>query len=286
MDTMARVMVIGAGTMGSGIAQTVAEGGLEVMLTDAVPGAADKARARIDKMLTKAVEKGKMAPEARESALGRIQVISSYEAGSGADFVIEAITENLTVKKELFAKIDQVVAPHVIIASNTSALSITELACATSRPGQVIGMHFFNPVPLMKLVEITNGAATTPQTYEVVHALAERLGKTPVKIQEAPGFVVNRLLIPMINEAVFTLMEGVASAEDIDTAMKLGAGHPMGPLALADMIGLDVCLAIMETLYSEFGDAKYRPCPLLRKMVRGGMLGRKSGRGFFEYPQA
>jgi len=309
------ILVVGAGTMGSGIAQAIAEGGRQVLLADAIPGAAEKAKSRIGGLLDKAIAKGKTTPEVKDAVLGRIAVLgdlseltesagctcgcggacAGHGAGSGAgsgagtgakiEMVIEAITENTEVKKELFAKLDKVFGPEVIFASNTSALSITELARVTSRPDRFIGMHFFNPVPLMKLVEIIRGADTADSTFEVVRTLAEQLGKTPVTVNEAPGFVVNRLLIPMINEAVYTLMEGVASAEDIDTAMKLGAGHPMGPLALADMIGLDVCLAIMETLYEEFGDPKYRPCPLLRKLVRAGRLGRKSGRGFFDYNQ-
>lgn len=288
-----RILVIGAGTMGSGIAQAIAEGGRQVLLADAIPGAAEKARDRITGLLDKAVAKGKTTADVKEAVLGRISVLGDLgelveNAGGAAgapavDLVIEAITENATVKRELFIRLDNVFGQEVIFASNTSALSITELARATSRPERFIGMHFFNPVPLMKLVEIIRGADTADVTFEAIRELAEQLGKTPVTVNEAPGFVVNRLLVPMINEAVYALMEGVASAEDIDTAMKLGAGHPMGPLALADMIGLDVCLAIMETLYHEFGDPKYRPCTLLRKMVRAGRLGRKSGRGFFDY---
>lgn len=288
--------------MGGGIAQAIAEGGLQVLLVDAIPGAAEKAKNRIAGLLDKAIAKGKTTPDAKETVLGRITALGDLDelagntggaagiAGATAadgvaavDLVIEAITENAAVKKELFNRLDKLFGPEVIFASNTSALSITELARATSRPDRFIGMHFFNPVPLMKLVEIIRAFDTADTTFETVRALAERFGKTPVAVNEAPGFVVNRLLIPMINEAVYTLMEGVASAEDIDTAMKLGAGHPMGPLALADMIGLDVYLAIMETLYDEFGDIKYRPCPLLRKMVRAGRLGRKTGKGFFEY---
>ncbi|HBL50984.1 MAG TPA: 3-hydroxybutyryl-CoA dehydrogenase, partial [Firmicutes bacterium] len=213
------------------------------------------------------------------------EIAAGTVVDAAVDLVIEAITENAAVKKELFSELDKVLGPQAIFASNTSALSVTELARATSRPERFIGMHFFNPAPIMKLVEIIRGADTAEGTFEAVRVLAEQLGKTPVTVNEAPGFVVNRLLVPMINEAVYALMEGVASAEDIDTAMKLGAGHPMGPLALADMIGLDVCLAIMEALDAEFGDPKYRPCPLLRKMVRAGRLGRKSGRGFFDYHQ-
>ncbi len=287
-----RILVVGAGTMGSGIAQAIAEGGRQALLADAIPGAAEKAKGRIAVSLDKAIAKGKITPDVKEAVLGRITALGDFKeiaAGTAVDaavdLVIEAITENAAVKKELFSELDKVLGPQAIFASNTSALSVTELARATSRPERFIGMHFFNPAPIMKLVEIIRGADTAEGTFEAVRVLAEQLGKTPVTVNEAPGFVVNRLLVPMINEAVYALMEGVASAEDIDTAMKLGAGHPMGPLALADMIGLDVCLAIMEALDAEFGDPKYRPCPLLRKMVRAGRLGRKSGRGFFDYHQ-
>ncbi|HBG44901.1 MAG TPA: 3-hydroxybutyryl-CoA dehydrogenase [Firmicutes bacterium] len=289
---MERILVVGAGTMGSGIAQAIAEGGRQALLADAIPGAAEKAKGRIAVSLDKAIAKGKITPDVKEAVLGRITALGDFKeiaAGTvvdaAVDLVIEAITENAAVKKELFSELDKVLGPQAIFASNTSALSVTELARATSRPERFIGMHFFNPAPIMKLVEIIRGADTAEGTFEAVRVLAEQLGKTPVTVNEAPGFVVNRLLVPMINEAVYALMEGVASAEDIDTAMKLGAGHPMGPLALADMIGLDVCLAIMEALDAEFGDPKYRPCPLLRKMVRAGRLGRKSGRGFFDYHQ-
>lgn len=287
-----RILVVGAGTMGSGIAQAIAEGGRQALLADAIPGAAEKAKGRIAVSLDKAIAKGKITPDVKEAVLGRITALGDFKeiaAGTAVDaavdMVIEAITENAAVKKELFSDLDKVLGPKAIFASNTSALSVTELARATSRPERFIGMHFFNPAPIMKLVEIIRGADTAEGTFEAVRVLAGQLGKTPVTVNEAPGFVVNRLLVPMINEAVYALMEGVASAEDIDTAMKLGAGHPMGPLALADMIGLDVCLAIMEALDAEFGDPKYRPCPLLRKMVRAGRLGRKSGRGFFDYHQ-
>ncbi len=287
-----RILVVGAGTMGSGIAQAIAEGGRQALLADAIPGAAEKAKGRIAVSLDKAIAKGKITPDVKEAVLGRITALGDFKeiaAGTvvdaAVDLVIEAITENAAVKKELFSDLDKVLGPQAIFASNTSALSVTELARATSRPERFIGMHFFNPAPIMKLVEIIRGADTAEGTFEAVRVLAEQLGKTPVTVNEAPGFVVNRLLVPMINEAVYALMEGVASAEDIDTAMKLGAGHPMGPLALADMIGLDVCLAIMEALDAEFGDPKYRPCPLLRKIVRAGRFGRKSGRGFFDYHQ-
>ncbi|HAH95790.1 MAG TPA: 3-hydroxybutyryl-CoA dehydrogenase [Firmicutes bacterium] len=289
---MERILVVGAGTMGSGIAQAIAEGGRQALLADAIPGAAEKAKGRIAVSLDKAIAKGKITPDVKEAVLGRITALGDFKeiaAGTvvdaAVDLVIEAITENAAVKKELFSELDKVLGPQAIFASNTSALSVTELARATSRPERFIGMHFFNPAPIMKLVEIIRGADTAEGTFEAVRVLAEQLGKTPVTVNEAPGFVVNRLLVPMINEAVYALMEGVASAEDIDTAMKLGAGHPMGPLALADMIGLDVCLAIMEALDAEFGDPKYRPCPLPRKMVRAGRFGRKSGRGFFDYHQ-
>jgi 3-hydroxybutyryl-CoA dehydrogenase len=280
---MKKVMVLGAGTMGSGIAQVVAQAGYEVIVRDVEQDFVDKGLAGIDKNLTKMVDRGKLSAEEKVEIQGRIKGTVDLADGKDVDLVIEAIVEDFEVKKKVFQELDELVQPKAILASNTSSLSITGIAACTKRPGQVIGMHFFNPVPVMKLVELINGAATTEETFAAAFEFVEKIGKTPVKIEESPGFAVNRMLVPMINEAVYLLSEGVASAEDIDTSMKLGANHPIGPLALADLIGLDVCLAVMEVLYEEFGDSKYRPCPLLRKMVRAGYLGRKTGRGFFQY---
>ncbi|NLG32849.1 MAG: 3-hydroxybutyryl-CoA dehydrogenase, partial [Syntrophomonadaceae bacterium] len=237
----------------------------------------------IEKNLERNVAKGKMSADEKAAIMGRISGTVDLGAAKDCDLVIEAAVEVMDIKKVIFKELDEICKPECILASNTSSLSITELGAATKRPEKVIGMHFFNPVPMMKLVEIIRGAVTSQETYDKIKELSNTLGKTPVEINEAPGFVVNRLLIPMLNEAMYALMEGVATADDIDASMKLGAGHPMGPLALADMIGLDVCLAIMQVLHSEFGDDKYRPCPLLVKQVRAGKLGRKSGEGFFKY---
>ena len=280
---MKKIGVIGAGTMGAGIIQVFAQGGYEVVYTDLFEAAIEKGYALIDKNLTKLVDKEKITAADKDEILGRISNGPELSVVSGADLVVEAIYENLETKKTLFADLDKLVGPDTILASNTSAISISEIANATGRPDKVIGMHFFNPAPVMKLVEVIKGLRTSDETEAAVIELASAIGKTPVKVAEAPGFVVNRILVPMINEGIGIYADGVASAEDIDEAMKLGANHPMGPLALADLVGLDVCLAIMETLYTEFGDSKYRPHPLLRKMVRGGMLGRKSGEGFFKY---
>lgn len=276
-------MVLGAGSMGSGIAQVVAQAGFDVFLYDIYPENVKTGRARIAKNLAGLVDKGKLTEGARDDILGRIRVAENLFEGQDMDLVIEAISEIMELKKRVFEELDLSCNPKTIFATNSSSLSITALAKATTRPDKVIGMHFFNPAPVMQLVEIIKAAATSDETYERTNDVVKRFGKTPVAVQESPGFVVNRMLVPMINEAAFLLSEGAASAEDIDTAMKLGANHPIGPLALADLIGLDVCLAVMEVLYSEFADNKYRPCPLLRKMVRAGFLGRKSGRGFYQY---
>ena len=280
---MKALFVIGAGTMGGGIAQVAALHGLTVYLYDIKQELVDKGLKGIADAWDKLVARGKMAAEDRDEALPRIIGTLDMQDAAKADVVIEAAVEKLDVKRSLFSKLSGIVSPDCILATNTSSLSITAVASAVGSPDKVVGLHFFNPVPRMALIEIIRGAATSDETYEAAKALSEWLGKTAVTVNESPGFVVNRILIPMINEAVFMLQEGVASAEDIDTAMKLGANHPMGPLALADLIGLDVCLAIMELLRDEMGEGKYRPAPLLRKMVRAGKLGRKSGEGFFRY---
>ncbi|MDD4587919.1 MAG: 3-hydroxyacyl-CoA dehydrogenase NAD-binding domain-containing protein [Heliobacteriaceae bacterium] len=277
-------MVLGAGTMGTEITQVFAESGYPVVLRDIKPAFVYRALGVIRRNLDREVTKGKISGEAKDAALARIQVASTDEVcGNNVDLVVEAIPENLALKRQIYAELDQVCNPKTIFASNTSSLSITALAAATTRPGQVIGMHFFPPVPMMKLVEVVTGAQTNKATIREIKDLCDKLGKTWIEIAETPGFIVNRMLIPMINEAAYILMEGVASAEDIDTAMRLGTGHHIGPLALGDYVGLDVCLAIMETLYAELGDDKYRPCPLLRKLVRADFLGKKTGRGFYAY---
>ena len=280
---MSRAAVVGAGTMGNGIAHVFAQHGWAVALIDTVPAALEKATATIRANLDRQVKKGALAPEQPAEVLARITTASALDAAAGASLVVEAASENPAVKFAVFEQLDRVCGPEAILASNTSSISITEIAARTRRPGQVIGMHFMNPVPVMQLVEVIRGHATSDSTTRTVMETAAALGKTPVEVNDYPGFVSNRVLMPMINEAIFCVMEGVATPEAIDTVMKLGMAHPMGPLALADFIGLDVCLAILEVLQAGLGDDKYRACPLLRKMVAAGYLGRKSGRGFFEY---
>lgn len=277
------VMVIGSGTMGSGIAQVLAENNHKVVLRDLSQDSLDKGVNQIERNLSKNVQKGKLSEQQKQIILNNIVTSTDIELAKDCDLVIEAIVENIEIKKNLFKQLDQICKEEAILATNTSSLSITEISVATARPDRVIGMHFFNPVPVMKLVEVIDGQLTSKETHEKIVELTKQINKTPVAVSEAPGFVVNRILVPMINEAVGILADGVASAEDIDNAMKLGANHPIGPLALADLIGNDVCLAIMEVLYDEFKDSKYRPHPYLKKMVRAGLLGRKSKKGFYDY---
>lgn len=280
---MQKVGVIGAGQMGNGIAQVFVVNGYEVTMCDISDESLAKGKGTIEKSLSKFVSKEKISQSDMDAALGRLKCSLEIAALKDCDLVIEAATENIELKKKIFRELDAIVGSNAILATNTSSISITELAAVTSRPNQVIGMHFMNPVPLMKLVEVIRAIQTDEQTFKSVFLMSEKLGKTPVEVNDYPGFVANRILMPMINEAIYTLMEGVADKEAIDTVMKLGMNHPMGPLTLADLIGLDTCLSIMEVLHTELGDSKYRPCPLLRKMVAAGYLGRKSGRGFYQY---
>ena len=277
------VGVVGAGTMGNGIAQVCALAGIDVVMVDVAQAAVDKGVATISGSLDRLIKKDKLTSGQKKDALSRITGSTDYADFKRAQLVIEAATENEALKVKILRQLDSLLAPEVIIASNTSSISITQLAAATSRAERFIGMHFFNPVPMMALVELIRGYLTSDATHDAVRAFAERLGKSPITVKNAPGFVVNRILVPMINEAFFVLAEGLASAEDIDAGMLLGCNQPIGPLALADMIGLDVCLAVMEVYLQQFGDSKYRPCPLLKEMVAAGQLGRKTGRGVYGY---
>jgi 3-hydroxybutyryl-CoA dehydrogenase len=280
---MKQIVVIGAGTMGNGIAHTAAASGFDVTLIDVAEAFLERGMSTIASNLQRGVDKGKMTADDKQQVLGRIRATSDVSVAANADIVIEAIIENLAAKTELFAKLDAITGADCILASNTSSISITKIAAATKRPDKVIGMHFMNPVPVMTLVEVIRGIATSDETYARVAELSKQMGKTAIEVNDYPGFISNRVLMPMINEAIFALFEGVATAESIDGVMKLGMNHPMGPLTLADFIGLDVCLAILRVLEDGFGDPKYRPCPLLVKMVDAGWLGRKSGRGFYDY---
>lgn len=277
------IMVIGAGQMGSGIAQVCAQAGYSVVLNDLKPEFVERGLAGIKKNLNRQVDKGRMTAEQVEEIVGKISASHDLQDAAKVDLVIEAAVENMDIKTKIFAQLDEIAPAHAILASNTSSLPITEIAAATKRPEKVIGMHFMNPVPVMKLVEIIRGLATADEVYQTIEDITKTLEKVPVEVNDFPGFVSNRILMPMINEAIYTLYEGVATKEAIDEVMKLGMNHPMGPLTLADFIGLDTCLYIMETLHEGFGDDKYRPCPLLRKYVKAGWLGKKSGRGFYTY---
>ncbi|WP_053361095.1 3-hydroxybutyryl-CoA dehydrogenase [Bacillus sp. FJAT-27251] len=278
-----KIMVVGAGQMGSGIAQVCAQAGYTVTLNDLKQEFVERGLGVINKNLSRNVEKGRLTAEQKEEILSRITPSTSLQDAQEADLVIEAAVENMDIKTKVFAQLDELAPEQTILATNTSSLPITEIAAATSRPEKVIGMHFMNPVPVMKLVEIIRGLATADEVYQEIEDITKKIGKVPVEVNDFPGFVSNRILMPMINEAIYTLYEGVATKEAIDEVMKLGMNHPMGPLTLADFIGLDTCLYIMETLHEGFGDTKYRPCPLLRKYVKAGWLGKKSGRGFYIY---
>ena len=281
--TIQTVMVIGAGQMGSGIAQVCAQAGFDVKLNDMKQEFFERSLGVITKNLSRDVEKGRKTEEQKQEILSRITMSLSLQDAADVDIVIEAAVENMDIKQSIFKQLDEIAPKHAILATNTSSLPITEIAAVTNRPAQVIGMHFMNPVPVMKLVEIIRGLATADEVYQAVEEMTRKLGKTPVEVNDFPGFVANRILLPMINEAIYTLYEGVATKEAIDDVMKLGMNHPMGPLTLADFIGLDTCLYVMEILHEGLGDSKYRPCPLLRKYVAAGWLGKKSGRGFYVY---
>jgi 3-hydroxybutyryl-CoA dehydrogenase len=278
-----KVMVVGSGQMGSGIAQVLAQTGYQVVMNDMKEELVQRGLAKITKQLDRDIQKGRKTDEEKAALLSRIEVSSNLEDAKDVQLVIEAATENKEIKLEIFRKLDEIAPENTILATNTSSLPITEIAAVTRRPEKVIGMHFFNPVPVMKLVEVNRGLATSEEAFSIVEDLAKEMKKVPVAIKDFPGFAVNRILIPMINEAIYTVYEGISTPEGIDEVMKLGANHPMGPITLADYIGLDTCLAIMEVLYEGFGDPKYRPCPLLRKYVEAGWLGVKSGRGFYVY---
>ena len=278
------IAVIGAGTMGNGITQVCAASGYTVIMIDVVPAALEKGRAIIDKSLSKFVEKGRLSADDKAATLGRISTQTELAAARESDLVVEAATETLDLKLKIFRELDSIARPEIILASNTSSISLTKIGGATKRPDKVIGMHFMNPVPMMTLVEIIRGLGTSDETTATVMELSRKLGKTPVEANDSPGFISNRILCPMINEAIYALMEGVGTKEAIDTVMKLGMNHPMGPLTLADLVGLDVLLYVMQVLHRDLGDDKYRPCPLLVRMVDAGYLGRKAGRGFYEYP--
>ena len=280
---MKKIVVIGGGTMGLDIAQVFAKKGYDVVVRDINDQIIQASEARLNKSLDKLVAKGKLDEAGKAAITGKMTFTTDLNLAADADLVVEAAVENLDIKKSIFGELDKICKPETILASNTSSISITAIAAATQRADRFIGMHFFNPATVMKLVEVIRGANTSEETFKTVYALAQEIGKEPVEVAEAPGFVVNKILIPMINEAADLVYTGVATAEDVDKAMQLGANHPMGPLALGDFIGLDVCLAIMETLYIETGDSKYRPALLLRKMVRGGLLGKKTGKGFYNY---